>query len=63
MAVRILNFAILKKGLNDMIKAKINYGNKIGNHENFKLNRQQNMKYIKFLQPHNETDKYSSLYS
>ena len=46
-----------------MIKAKINYGNKIGNNENFKLNPHQNMKYIKFLQPHNETGKYSSLYS
>lgn len=39
-----------KKGLNHIIKAKINYFNKIGNDENFKLHSKQYMKYIKRLQ-------------
>lgn len=39
-----------KKGLNHLSRAKINYFNKIGNDENFKLHSKQYKKYIKCLQ-------------
>lgn len=49
----------LKKGLSNVIKAKIIYYNKIRDNETFKVNPKQ---YIKCLQPQNEKENYSSIY-